>query len=92
MMVFCLARSISLLVECCHSFRCLPSEFWSFAHDELSFVKKPKTAAMANKILFHEEKRLISKTGGSEIGCCDAHYEANIETLIVSITENFSGP
>ena len=54
-------------------------------------MKKLETAAMVNKSLFHEEKRLMSKTGGPENSFCDAHTEANIETLLVSITEDFCG-
>ena len=31
----------------------------------------------------------MSKSGGPENGFCDAHTEANIEMLLVSITEDF---
>ena len=54
-------------------------------------MKKLKTAAMINKSLFHEEKRLMSKTEGPENGFCDAHTEAIFETLLVPITEDFCG-
>ena len=54
-------------------------------------MKKLKTAAMVKKSLFHEEKRLMLKTGGPGNDFCDAHTEANIETLLVSIKEYFSG-
>ena len=66
-------------------------ESCSSAHDELSFVKKLKTAAMVSKSLFHQEKLLMSKTEGPENGCCDAHTEANFEMPLVSITEDFIG-
>ena len=33
----------------------------------------------------------MSKSGGPENGFCDAHTEANIEMLLVSITEDFCG-
>ena len=48
-------------------------------------MKKPKTAAMANKSLVHEEKRLMSKTGGCETGSCDAHTEFLLRKTSVAI-------